>query len=225
MSETQAAIDVAEILSTVIGPDRRGIIFCPGPYEADQLCDRFTQSCCVSYPELPEADKARSEDEWKAGAKQWIATTAGLTLGVNSPSVGAVIFLRLGVTHGMNFLYQGAGQSGRDGRRSWAVALQDESRKFAMPHDGSLQDGDDPQCLVESWAWLQDDGCRRLGFSVLYDNDRVSCADLPGAHFCDFCEPQSKLVVELEKKLLSSSTHPSFSDPQSPLIGSDLMDH
>ena len=164
--------------------------------------DRFTQSCCVSYPELSDADKSRSEDEWKTGAKQWIAATTGLTLGVNSPSVGAVIFLGLGVTYGMNFLYQGAGQSGRDGRCSWAVVLlQDEPHQFAMPHDG-LQDGDDPQCLVESRAWLQAHQCRRLGFTMLYDNATVSCADLPDAHFCDFCGPQSKLVVELKKKFI-----------------------
>ena len=116
--------------------------------------------------------------------------------------MGAVIFLGLGVTYGMNFLYQGAGQSGRDGRCSWAVVLlQDEPHQFAMPHDG-LQDGDDPQCLVESRAWLQAHQCRRLGFTMLYDNATVSCADLPDAHFCDFCEPQSKLVVELKKKFI-----------------------
>ena len=151
MNETQAIID------TVMGPDCRGIIFFPSQHKANQMRDRFAQ-CCVSYPELPDADKARSENEWKTGAKRWVVATTGLTLGVNSPSVGAVIFLGIGITHGMNFLYQGAGQSGREGQRSWVVVLQDESRQFAMPHD-SLQDDDDPQCLVESRAWLQADRC------------------------------------------------------------------
>ena len=199
MNETQAVINLAEILSTVIGHDRRGIIFCPSQHEADQLHNRFTQSCCVSYPEFSEANKARSEDEWKKGTKQWIATTAGFTLDVDSPSVGAVIFLGVGITHGMDFLYRGAGQSGRDGQRSWVVVLQNEPHQFAVPYDG-LQDDDDPQCLAESWAWLQANRCRRLGFTMLYDNDTVSCAQLPDAHFCDFCEPQSKLMVTLKKK-------------------------
>ena len=200
MNETQAVINVAEILSTVIGPDRRGIIFCPSQHEANQLHDRFPQSCCVSYPKLPEADKAHSEDEWKKGAKQWIAATAGFTLDVDSPSVGAVIFLGIGIMHGMDFLYRGAGQSGRDGQRSWVVVLQDEPRQFAVPGYDGLRDDDDPQCLAESWAWLQADRCRRIGFTMLYDDDTVSCADLPDAHFCDFCEPQSNLVVRLKKK-------------------------
>ena len=194
---THAVLNVAEILSTVIGPDRQGIIFCPSQHEADQLQDQFTQSHRVSHPELPEADNARRKDEWK---KSWIAATAGFTLGVNSPSVGAVIFLGVGITHGMDFLYRRAGQSGSDGKRSWVVVLQDdEPHQFTMPHEG-LQDDDDPQCLAESRAWLQANQCRRLGFTMLYDNDTVSCADLPDAHFCDFCEPQSKLVVELKKK-------------------------
>jgi superfamily II DNA helicase RecQ len=201
MNETQAVVNVAKILSTVIGPDRRGIIFCPSQHEADQLRGRFTQSCCISYPGLPEADKARSEDEWKKGTKQWIAATAGFTLEVDSPSVGAVIFLGVGITHGMDFLYRGAGQSGRDGQRSWVVVLQDEPHQFAMPvpYDG-LQDDNDPQCLAESRAWLQANQCRRHGFTMLYGDVTVSCAALPDAHFCDFCEPQSKLVVRLQKQ-------------------------
>ena len=36
---------------------------------------------------------------------------------------------------------------------------------------------------------------------MLYDNDTVSCADLPDTYFCDFCEPQSELVVRLKEKL------------------------
>lgn len=106
--------------------------------------------------------------------KKWNAATAGLAQSINSPIVGGVIFL--GIKCGMNFLYKGAGQSGRNGQCSWVVVIQGEQSQFDMLH-GILDDGD-PQCLIESQAWLQEDQCRRLGFTKLYDNAMVSCKNL-----------------------------------------------
>ena len=200
--EKQLATKIANTLSTVMGPNRIGIIFCPSHIKADELGDHFTQGC-VSHSQLPDKKKTDNEAEWKAGKKQWIAATAGLVLSTNSPMVGAVIFL--GVECGMNFLYQGAGQSGRNGERSWVVVLQDEHNlnQSAMSHDGLRFDDGDPQCLVESQAWLQADECRRLGFTKLYDNAMVSCTDLPTAHFCDFCQPDSDIVVKLKALIIN----------------------
>lgn len=196
MNKIRLVIEAATILNAAIGPDRIGIVFCPSHAEADELGLRFTQGC-VSHPRLPDKKKEENEAEWKSGKKQWIAATAGLALSTNSLTVGAVIFL--GVDWGMNFLYQGAGQSGRDGERSWVVVLQDKHSQFAMPHD----DDEDPQCLVESWAWLQADQCRRLGFTELYDDALVPCVALPNAHFCDFCKPDSDLVVKLNALIVN----------------------
>ena len=90
-----------------------------------------------------------------------------------------------------------------------------------MPYDG-LQGDDDPQCLTESWAWLQANQCRRLGFTMLYDSDTVSCAQLPNAHFCDFCEPQSKLMVRLKKEFQPT---PHVLIHKNPLSIGDLESH
>jgi superfamily II DNA helicase RecQ len=196
ISETQLAIKVANILNTVMGPKRLGIIFCPSHIEADKLGSHFTQGC-ISHSQLPDGKKIDNEAEWKAGKKQWIAATAELALSTNSPMVGGVIFL--GIKCGMNFLYQGAGQSGRDGEQSWVVVLQSEHNHFASVRI----DDSDPQCLVESQAWLQANQCRRLGFTKLYDNATVSCTDLLNAHFCDFCEPDSDLVVKLKELIIN----------------------
>lgn len=200
MSKRQFVINVANILSTVMGPDRIGIIFCSSYIEADELGSHFTEGC-ISHSRLPDEQKTNNEAEWKAGRKQWIAATAEMVLSTNSPNVGAVIFL--GIKYGMNFLYQGARKSGRDGQCSWVIVLQDEQSQFAMPHD-SLDDGD-PQCLVESQAWLQANECRRLGFTKLYDDAMVSCTDLLNAHFCDFCKPDSDLMVKLKALIINLS--------------------
>jgi len=190
------AINVAEILNDVMGKDRIGIIFCSSRTEAEQFGNRFTQGC-VSHAMLPEGTKTRNEAEWKAGHKRWIAATTGLTLGVDSPIVGAVIFM--GVSYGMNFLYQGAGRSGRDGRPSWAIVLEPSNQYLAMV---VRELAGDPECYVESQIWLRADECRRLGFTRLYDETLVSCKDLPNAHFCDFCEPDSPLLLSLKAKIV-----------------------
>ena len=152
MNTIQLVINTATTLNTAIGPHRIGIIFCPTHAEADELSLHFTQGC-VSHAQLPGETRKKNEAEWKLGKKKWIAATAGLALSTNSLTVGAVIFL--GVNWGMNFLYQGAGQSGRNGNHSWAVVLQGAHSQFTIPHD----DDKDPQCLVESRAWLQADQC------------------------------------------------------------------
>jgi len=195
-NEKRFAIDVAHILNKIMGHDRIGIIFCNSRDEADQFGNRFTHGC-VSHSQLPEGTKTRNENEWKQGQKRWIAATTGLTLGVDSPVVGAVIFM--GVTYGMNFLYQGAGRSGRDGRPSWAVVLQPEDTHWALIPQAL--DGD-PECLMEAKAWLEATECRRLGFTRLYDDALVSCTDLPDAHFCDVCEPDSALLLSIKAKVI-----------------------
>lgn len=195
-NDKRLAVDVANILNGVMGSDRIGIIFCNSRQEADEFGSRFTHGC-VSHSQLPEGTKTRNEAEWKKGQKRWIAATTGLTLGVDSPVVGAVIFM--GVTYGMNFLYQGAGRSGRDGRPSWVVVLQPENNSWALiPRE---LDGD-PECLMEAKLWLESTECRRLGFTRLYDEDEVPCKKLPGAHFCDFCDPTSPLLLRLQAKII-----------------------
>lgn len=213
-NDKRLAIDVANILNNIMGDDRIGIIFCSSRQEADQFGNRFTHGC-VSHSQLPEGTKTRNEAEWKGGQKRWIAATTGLTLGVDSPVVGAVIFM--GVTYGMNFLYQGAGRSGRDGRPSWVVVLQPEDTSLVLiPRQ---LDGD-PECLVEAQLWLQATECRRLGFTRLYDEDEVSCNDLPGAHFCDFCGPKSDLLLSLQAKIID----PPKPVPTKPMADNDDYD-
>lgn len=195
-NDKRLAMDVANILNEIMGEDRIGIIFCNSRQEADQFGNRFTHGC-VSHSQLPEGTKTRNEAEWKSGQKRWIAATTGLTLGVDSPVVGAVIFM--GVTYGMNFLYQGAGRSGRDGRPSWVVVLQPENTSWALiPRE---LDGD-PECLMEAKIWLESTECRRLGFTRLYDETEVACKDLEDAHLCDFCEPKSALFLRLHAKII-----------------------
>jgi superfamily II DNA helicase RecQ len=81
-------------MSEVIGPDRKGIIFCSTISEADELGIKFTQNC-ISHSKLSYNVKAENEEKWKAGHSQWIAATTGMICGIDDASVGAIIFIGL----------------------------------------------------------------------------------------------------------------------------------
>jgi superfamily II DNA helicase RecQ len=165
------AVDVADIMTEVMGPDRKGIFFCSTVEEADILGVKYTSNC-VSHSKLPFGIKAENEAKWKSGESKWIAATTGMICGIDDSNVGVIIFVGLG--YGLVNLYQGAGRSGRDGTPSWTIVLQSSNTYMAIPSKGLK---DDPQCIQESDAWLLADECRRIGFSSLFDKARVSCSD------------------------------------------------
>ena len=190
------AVDVANIMTKVMGPDRKGILFCSTINEADTLAAKYTLGC-VSHSKLPFSLKAENEAKWKSGQSQWIAATTGMICGIDDSNVGVIVFVGLG--YGLVNLYQGAGRSGRDGTPSWTIVLQSSNTYMAIPPNGLK---DDPQCLQESNDWLLAEECRRIGFSSLFDKARVTCFDLLDAHFCDFCKHDLQLITNLRSKIV-----------------------
>jgi len=190
------AVDVVHIMTNVIGPQRKGIIFCSTIDEANKLGSKVASNC-ISHAKLPFNVKADNEARWKDGQHQWIAATTGFICGINEQNVGAIIFV--GIGYGLVNLYQGAGRSGRDETPSWTVVLRSSNTKMVIPQDGLK---DDPQCIQESDDWLHAEECRRIGFSSLFDRAKVTCSDLPNAHFCDFCNPDTDLLATLHSKIV-----------------------
>lgn len=190
------AVDVADVMTKVMGAGRKGIFFCSTIDEADTLGAKYTTGC-VSHSKLPFSEKAHNEERWKSGGSQWIAATTGMICGIDEPNVGVIIFVGLG--YGLVNLYQGAGRSGRDGTPSWTIVLQCSNTNMAFPREGLI---DDPQCLQESDDWLHAEECRRIAFSSLFDRARVSCFNLPNAHYCDFCKPDLQLIAILHSKIV-----------------------
>ena len=199
------AVDVATIMTEVMGPNRKGIFFCSTINEADTLGAKYTKNC-VSHSKLPFSMKAENEARWKSGQSKWIAATTGMICGIDDANVGVVIFVGLG--YGLLNLYQGAGRSGRDGTPSWTIVLQSSNTYMAIPKNGLP---DDPQCREESDKWLLADECRRIAFSSLFDRARVSCPDLINAHYCDFCKPDLPLIEALRSKIVDP---PVFNPPE-----------
>jgi hypothetical protein len=188
------AIDIAKFMETVMDPDQIGIIFCTNKRDTDELHKRFTH--CSSHSDLLPSNRAHNEAEWLAGHKRWIAATTGLIHGIDAPNVGAVIFL--GLPYGLINTYQGAGRSGRDGRRSWAIIIDSINTQLLQPH----RKDDDLECVTEGLALLEREDCRHLPFSETLDGTRTACLDNPLAHLCDVCDPDSQIVAGITPLLL-----------------------
>jgi hypothetical protein len=200
------AVDVATLMTKIMGPNRKGIFFCSTIEEADIIGAKFTGNC-ISHSKIGFRVKAENEANWKAGQSQWIAATTGMICGIDDSNVGVVIFVGLG--YGLVNLYQGSGRGGRDGTPCWSIVLQSSNSYMAIPPNGLK---DDPQCIEESELWLWADECRRLGFSSLLDGAKVSCFDLPEAHFCDFCKPELELITNLRSMIVDPPIQPPVED-------------
>jgi hypothetical protein len=195
------ATDITKFLETIMEPDQIGIIFSKGRKEVDELHANLTH--CSSHSDLPTSDRAHNEAEWRAGYKRWIAATTGLIHGIDAPNVGAVIFLDL--PYGLINLYQGAGRSGRDNRRSWVIIIHFTNIHQLAPGN---QD-DDMECITEGAEFLARVDCRRLPLSETLDGRHDSCTDIPEANLCDVCDTDSVIVAGIT---------PLLRDPILPMI-------
>lgn len=181
------AIDIAKFMETVMEPDQIGIIFCKSKREVDELQKRFTK--CSSHSDLSVTDRAHNEESWRAGFHRWMAATTGLIQGIDAPNIGAVICID--VPYGLINLYQGAGRSGRDGRRSWAIIIDITNHHQIVPKNLS----EDFECVTESSEFLKRDDCHRLPISELLDGRSDSCLDVENAHLCGRCDKESPIVA------------------------------
>ena len=61
-------VDVADVMSKVIGPGHKGIFFCSTIDEADTLGAKYT-SGCVSHSKLPFSEKVDNEERKSGGSR------------------------------------------------------------------------------------------------------------------------------------------------------------
>lgn len=190
-SVVRLAIDVARILERFMEPDQIGMIFCMTIDQAKQLHTDFTH--CSSYSERLLFERLDDEARWRQGTRRWIATTTGMIQGIDAPNVGATIFL--GLPYGLLNLYQGAGRGGRDGRKSWAVVLNQTNNTVAFDRKFT-QSKEDMQCVGEGIEWCAKKStlCRRFWPSKLLDGIPKVCDDLDSPNRCDICDNNSSLA-------------------------------
>lgn len=188
------AIDVAKYMETVMDSKQIGIIFSKNKNEVDELHKRFTK--CSSHSDLNASDRGHNETSWRAGFHRWIAATTGLIHGIDAPNVGAVIFIDL--PYGLINLYQGAGRSGRDGRKSWVVIIDFVNFSQIPPKNFR----DDLECLTEGLELLARLDCHRLPLSETLDGRNDGCTDLAGSHLCNVCDEDSIIVAGITPLLL-----------------------
>ncbi|KAF4617471.1 hypothetical protein D9613_006448 [Agrocybe pediades] len=131
--ETEKPLEVAILIakfleSGYMEEDQLGMIFCTSKREVEWLHTNFT--LCSSHSDQMLEERARNEGLWKTSTHRWIASTTVLMQGIDSPRVGAVIFVK--IPFGAMNIYQGAGRGGRDGRTSWGNSF---ARKQQETHN------------------------------------------------------------------------------------------
>jgi hypothetical protein len=199
-SVVRLAIEIARMLEKdFMDADQGGIIFVKSTELAKELHKKFTN--CSSHRDQSTANQSKYESNWKNGKHRWIAATTTLIQGIDKANVGAVIFIE--VPYGLLNLYQGAGRTGRDGRKSWAVLLN-PSNQYVM----TIQGQQDYQCESEGGEWSRGNECRRLGFTRLLDGREVPCSMLPNCHLCDICDPGSQLMDSIRPMIVDPLVPP-----------------
>jgi hypothetical protein len=186
------AIDVAKAVTPFLGDNRIGILFACTIAEVQEIDAKFTH--CSWYSKLSDERRYDNMTRWKSGQAQWMAATTGLLQGIDLRNVGAAIFI--GNPYGFINIYQGSGRLGRDGTPSWSIMLSPDYATSSKKKDAYPDQ--DLKCNQEASEWVQDQCCRRLKFSKTFDGTLTSCADLPGCHLCDFCDPNSDLLEAIQ---------------------------
>ncbi|MDX6296070.1 MAG: hypothetical protein QOH50_5400, partial [Kribbellaceae bacterium] len=199
------ATDLVNLFDSLMESDQIGLIFCKSKDEADELHKHLTH--CSSHSDLPTSERSHNESAWMAGHKRWIAATTGLIHGIDSPKVGVVIFF--GLPYGLINTYQGAGRSGRDGRRSWTVVINFTNFNQVRPD----MRNDDLECVNEGLDFLNREDCRRLVFSESLDGRHDSCLDIPDSHCCDVCDPLSPVAIRIKSFLRDPLVPPTSTVP------------
>ncbi|KAF4620294.1 hypothetical protein D9613_001267 [Agrocybe pediades] len=194
--ETQEPLEVAVLIakfleSGYMDKDQLGMIFCTSKREVEWLHNNFTH--CSSHSDQKPEERARDEGLWKRGDHRWIASTTVLMQGIDSPLVGAVVFVK--IPFGAMNIYQGAGRGGRDGRTSWAILLHENNRKLTTK--GRTFDDVDAEALQEAYKFAEIDQCRRIVLSELMDGSSRTCTDLQTNALCDICDSNSSLIKEI----------------------------
>ncbi|KAF4617822.1 hypothetical protein D9613_006450 [Agrocybe pediades] len=226
--ETEKPLEVAILIakfleSGYMEEDQLGMIFCTSKREVEWLHTNFT--LCSSHSDQMLEERARNEGLWKTSTHRWIASTTVLMQGIDSPRVGAVIFVK--IPFGAMNIYQGAGRGGRDGRTSWAILLHENNRKLTTK--GRNFDGVDAEALQEAYKFAEMDQCRRIVLSELMDGSPRTCTDLQTNALCDFCNSDSSLVKKIlpivsdrTRAVYYARLHPS-AQPAAPLDEYDLF--
>jgi Helicase conserved C-terminal domain/Type III restriction enzyme, res subunit len=169
--------------------DERGLIFCTTVHD----CKVVSKLLRIPYyvatmhddPVLNYKERARLEKQWRDGVEPWMVATLCFGQGVDYSHVRWVVHVE--VDNLLNYV-QEIGRAGRDGSIANAhiifSTLPPLSHIKPPDHDGVMAMRE----YLEIWQ------CRRISIHSHVDGNSHSCASIPNAQLCDFCESISLVM-------------------------------
>ena len=172
-------------------PEERGLIFCTTIIGCQTISNLLKIPYYVARmnddPVLNYEERAKLDKQWRDGVQpdhRWIVATLCFGQGIDYSGVRWVIHVEANSL--LNYT-QEIGRAGRDGSRSFAHLIFSTLPpiSFADPHDNLG--------VLPMRDFLQIEQCRRISIHGPLDGYSHSCASIPNAELCDYCESISQV--------------------------------
>jgi superfamily II DNA helicase RecQ len=184
-----------ELVSEKMMEDGGGkvVVYCRTVVETKRMAKVL--GCMAYYREVgTEVEKRRIQEELVRGKERVFTATNALGLGIDAPSIRAVI--HTGVPFGSRQYGQESGRAGRDDLRSEGIVM----RWFKVGRSGEKMVERNARAGEEVKTFIRGERCRKAVLEEYMDGNlaAVDCQGRAGEAECDVCERDRGSQVRLE---------------------------
>lgn len=141
--------------------------------------------------ELSDKEKAASMRSWVNGETKIMFATSAFGMGLDYPSVRAVV--HFGLSYSLLDFVQASGRAGRDGLPAQSILLTSpDCIKNIQKYMATLGS---TNAFEEMRLFLTEENCRQSLLSRLVDGVDYSCLLNPESEFCDVCELRTSTIT------------------------------
>ncbi|KAK4242971.1 P-loop containing nucleoside triphosphate hydrolase protein, partial [Corynascus novoguineensis] len=179
------------------GAEGKIVVYCDTVKKAEQYARRLGAACYHRNAGSAEAKRAIVQQLSKGTQQQVFTATNALGLGVDAPSIRAVI--HVGVVRRLRDYAQESGRAGRDGRTSEAIIVRAVryDRRGRPIEETAEQAASGTGVERAMWEFIETKGCVRAVLDREMDGreDRIGCEVEAGEQACYRCEERARAAT------------------------------